>query len=52
VCLAVLSTLALRWTGSLGWLFAALAPGLFLHGTIVLVAIGSHGGEARTRSLI
>jgi MATE family, multidrug efflux pump len=33
--------LALRWTGSLGWLFAALALGLFLHGAIVLVAIGS-----------
>jgi putative MATE family efflux protein len=33
--------LALRLTGSLGWLFAALALGLFLHGAIVLVAIGS-----------
>jgi Na+-driven multidrug efflux pump len=33
--------LALRLTGSLGWLFAALALGLFLHGAVVLVAIGS-----------
>jgi putative MATE family efflux protein len=33
--------LVLRSTGSLGWLFAALALGLFLHGAIVLVAIGS-----------
>jgi putative MATE family efflux protein len=33
--------LALRLTGSPGWLFAALALGLFLHGAIVLVAIGS-----------
>jgi Na+-driven multidrug efflux pump len=33
--------LALRLTGSLGWLFAAIALGLFLHGTIVLVAIAS-----------
>jgi putative MATE family efflux protein len=33
--------LALRLTGSLGWLFAAIALGLFLHGAIVLVAIAS-----------
>ena len=34
--------LALRLTGSLQYLFAALAFGLFLHGTVLLVAI-SHG---------
>jgi Na+-driven multidrug efflux pump len=34
---------ALRLTGSLGWLFAALALGLFLHGTVVLAAIASGG---------
>jgi putative MATE family efflux protein len=33
--------LALRATGSLLWLFAALALGLFLHGVTLLVAIGS-----------
>jgi hypothetical protein len=33
--------LALRATGSLSWLFAALALGLFLHGVTLLVAIGS-----------
>jgi Na+-driven multidrug efflux pump len=33
--------LALRATGSLLWLFAALALGLFLHGMTLLVAIGS-----------
>ena len=33
--------LALRATGSLLWLFAALALGLFLHGITLLVAIGS-----------
>jgi putative MATE family efflux protein len=32
---------ALRLTGSLNWLFAALALGLFLHGTVVLAAIAS-----------
>jgi hypothetical protein len=29
----------LRLSGSLTWLFVALAAGLMLHGTIVLVAI-------------
>jgi putative MATE family efflux protein len=33
--------LALRLTGSLDWLFAAIALGLFLHGTVVLAAIWS-----------
>jgi putative MATE family efflux protein len=33
--------LALRLTGSLQWLFGALALGLFLHGTAVLAAIAS-----------
>jgi Na+-driven multidrug efflux pump len=33
--------LALRATGSLLWLFAALALGFFLHGVTLLVAIGS-----------
>jgi Na+-driven multidrug efflux pump len=33
--------IALRLTGSLQWLFAALALGLFLHGTIMLAAIAS-----------
>jgi putative MATE family efflux protein len=33
--------LALRLTGSLAWLFAALALGLFLHGTVLLAAIAS-----------
>jgi MATE family, multidrug efflux pump len=33
--------IALRLTGSLQWLFAALAVGLFLHGMIVLAAIGA-----------
>ena len=33
--------LALRATGSLLWLFAALALGLFLHGMTLLIAIGS-----------
>jgi putative MATE family efflux protein len=33
--------LALRLIGSLSWLFAALALGLVLHGTIVLVAVTS-----------
>ena len=32
--------LALRLTGSLNWLFAALALGLVLHGLTLLVAIG------------
>ena len=31
--------IALRITGSLSWLFAALAAGLVLHGTIVLAAV-------------
>jgi len=46
--------LALRRTGSLGWLFAALALGLFLHGAIVLVAISSGAWfrEAGTKSHI
>jgi putative MATE family efflux protein len=33
--------LALRLTGSLQWLFAALALGLFLHGAVLLAAIAS-----------
>jgi putative MATE family efflux protein len=33
--------LALRLTGSLHWLFAALAFGLFLHGAVLLAAIAS-----------
>jgi MATE family, multidrug efflux pump len=33
--------LALRLTGSLQWLFAALAVGLFLHGAVLLAAIAS-----------
>ena len=33
--------LALRLTGSLQWLFAALAFGLFLHGAVLLAAIAS-----------
>jgi Na+-driven multidrug efflux pump len=33
--------LALRLTGSLSWLFAALALGLFLHGAVLLAAVGS-----------
>jgi putative MATE family efflux protein len=33
--------IALRLTGSLAWLFAALALGLFLHGAVLLAAIGS-----------
>jgi Na+-driven multidrug efflux pump len=33
--------LALRATGSLQWLFAALAIGLLLHGTVLLAAIAS-----------
>jgi Na+-driven multidrug efflux pump len=33
--------LALRLTGSLTWLFAALALGLLLHGLTLLAAIGS-----------
>ena len=33
--------LALRLTGSLTWLFAALALGLFLYGVIVVAAIRS-----------
>jgi putative MATE family efflux protein len=33
--------LALRLTGSLYWLFAALALGLFLHGAVLLAAIAS-----------
>ncbi|HKA79991.1 MAG TPA: MATE family efflux transporter [Xanthobacteraceae bacterium] len=35
--------IALRLTGSLHWLFAALAFGLFLHGTTLLAAIASGG---------
>jgi putative MATE family efflux protein len=31
--------LALRWTGSLHWMFAALAFGLCLHGVVLLAAI-------------
>jgi putative MATE family efflux protein len=31
--------LVLRWTGSLHWMFAALAFGLFLHGVVLLAAI-------------
>ena len=31
--------LALRLTGSLSWLFAALALGLFLHGAVLLAAV-------------
>ena len=33
--------LALRLTNSLQWLFAALAIGLFLHGTVLLAAVAS-----------
>jgi putative MATE family efflux protein len=33
--------LALRLTGSLSWLFAALALGLFLHGAVLLAAIAA-----------
>jgi Na+-driven multidrug efflux pump len=33
--------IALRLTASLHWLFAALALGLFLHGTVLLAAIAS-----------
>ena len=33
--------LALRLTGSLNWLFAALALGLVLHGLTLVVAIGT-----------
>lgn len=33
--------LALRLTGSLQWLFSALAFGLFLHGAVLLAAIAS-----------
>jgi MATE family, multidrug efflux pump len=35
--------IALRLTGSLYWLYAALALGLFLHGTTLLAAISSGG---------
>ena len=42
--------LALRLTGSLGWLFAAIALGLFLHGSVVLLAIGS-GAWFRERGI-
>jgi hypothetical protein len=35
--------IALRLTGSLYWLYAALALGLFLHGTTLLAAIASGG---------
>jgi putative MATE family efflux protein len=50
--------IALRMTGSLGWLFAALALGLMLHGLIVLAAIMSGtwfsdsgaGMDAKTQS--
>jgi putative MATE family efflux protein len=31
--------LVLRWTGSLHWMFAALAFGLFVHGVVLLAAI-------------
>jgi putative MATE family efflux protein len=40
--------IALRLTGSLHWLFAALALGLFLHGTTLLAAIASGGWFRRT----
>jgi len=33
--------LALRLTGSLCWLFAALAFGLFLHGAVLLAAVAA-----------
>ncbi len=33
--------LALRWTGSVGWLFAALAFGLIVYGGTLAAAIGS-----------
>jgi hypothetical protein len=33
--------IALRLTGSLHWLFAALAFGLFLHGSVLFAAIVS-----------
>ena len=33
--------IALRLTGSLSWLFAALALGLFLHGAVLLAAVAS-----------
>jgi Na+-driven multidrug efflux pump len=46
--------LVLRSTGSLGWLFAAIALGLFLHGAILLAAICSGvwfpGTKSQTRS--
>jgi hypothetical protein len=35
--------LALRLTGSLTWMFAALALGLVLHGLTLLAAIGAGG---------
>jgi putative MATE family efflux protein len=39
---------ALRLTGSLYWLYAALALGLFLHGAMLLAAISSGGWFRRT----
>jgi Na+-driven multidrug efflux pump len=43
--------LALRLTGSLSWLFAALALGLVLHGTTILAAVtsGAWFSETGTR---
>jgi hypothetical protein len=35
--------LVLRWTGSLPYMFAALAAGLVLYGLIVLIAVVSGG---------
>jgi MATE family, multidrug efflux pump len=43
--------IALRLTGSLHWLFAALALGLFLHGSVAAIASGAwfrHSVPARS----
>jgi putative MATE family efflux protein len=44
--------LALRLTGSLQWLFAAVALGLFLHGIVLLAAIASGAWFRHERHII
>jgi putative MATE family efflux protein len=42
--------LALHYTGSLQWLFAVIALGLFLHGAVLLAAIAGGAWSPRLRS--
>ena len=44
--------LALQWTGSLGWLFVALALGLVAYGLTIAAAVGSGAWFRTPRRLV